>query len=313
MSKQHETQLLVSVIIPSFNHGAYLGEAIESIRKQTYTLIETIVVDDGSTDNTKEVVQRYPEVKYVYTKNQGPSVARNIGLRHSTGEYLVFLDADDYLYKDAIAINLSLLKRNEQLAFVSGGHHKIHTESSWVQPVVNEVKTDHYIHLLRGNYIGMPSTVMYRRWVFEDFLYDTTITPCEDYDLYLRISRKHPVMHHEHIIAAYRLHGSNTSSNIYLMLTTAHRALKRQKNQLVNAAEVKAYEEGLVFWEAYYIQELFERIKKTNKLNKGDFQMLLKYDSTFLYTFIVAKTKAILWSWGRKYTPPTLKKILKAL
>lgn len=313
MTRRHETQPLVSVIIPSYNHGAYLGEALESIRKQTYNPIETIVVDDGSTDNTKDVVEQYPEVKYVYTKNQGPSVARNTGIRHSKGEYLVFLDADDYLYKDAIAINLSFLQGNEQVAFVSGCHHKIYTESNWVQPVVNEVTSNHYLNLLRGNYIGMPSTVMYRRWVFGDFLYDTTITPCEDYDLYLRITRKHPVMHHGHIVAAYRLHGANTSSNIYLMLTTAHRALRRQHKQLANAAEVKAYEEGLVFWEAYYLKELFERIEKTNRLSKGDFQMLLKYDSSFLYSFMLQKTRDILWSWGRKYTPPTLKRILKAL
>jgi glycosyltransferase involved in cell wall biosynthesis len=313
MTRQHETQPLVSVIIPSYNHGAYLGEAIESIRKQTYNPIETIVVDDGSTDNTKDVVQQYPEVKYIYKKNQGPSVARNTGIKNSTGEYLVFLDADDYLFTDAIAINLSFLQGNKQLAFVSGGHHKIYTESNWVQPVINEVTSDHYKHLLRGNYIGMPSTVMYRRWVFEDYLYDTSITPCEDYDLYLRIARKHPVMHHGHILAAYRLHGSNTSSNIYLMLTTAHRALKRQNKQLINAAEVKAYEEGWGFWEEYYLKELFERIEKTNRLSKGDIQMLLKYDSAYLYSFMVQKTKDMLWSWGRKYTPPKLKRILKGL
>jgi hypothetical protein len=86
----------VSIIIPAFNAAAYIAETIQSCLAQTYKDIEIIVVDDGSTDNTKEVVQRFP-VTYIYQSNRGPNAARNNGWRHSNADYLQFLDADDIL------------------------------------------------------------------------------------------------------------------------------------------------------------------------------------------------------------------------
>ena len=88
---------LVSVVIPCYNQAHFLGEAIESVLAQTYPHLEIVVVDDGSTDNTGEVAARYPGVRYVRQENQGLAAARNTGLRHSSGDYLVFLDADDRL------------------------------------------------------------------------------------------------------------------------------------------------------------------------------------------------------------------------
>ena len=116
---------LISVIIPSYNHGNYLGRAIESVLAQTYKHTETIVVDDGSVDNTKEVTASFPGVKYVYQHNQGLSAARNTGVDNSAGKFLLFLDADDWLSVDALRKNHSILSQHPEAAFVSGGHVKI--------------------------------------------------------------------------------------------------------------------------------------------------------------------------------------------
>src|SRR5258708_4353339 len=97
---------LVSIIIPCYNQSNYLSAAIESVLKQTYSTLEIIVVDDGSTDNTKQVAQGYDKVVYVYQNNQGLSASRNTGMRNCKGVYLLFLDADDWLYPDAIKINI---------------------------------------------------------------------------------------------------------------------------------------------------------------------------------------------------------------
>src|SRR5690606_9312317 len=86
----------VSVIIPCFNHAHYLSTALESVQDQDHEQIEIIVVDDGSTDNTKEVATKYPNVKYIYKANAGLPAARNTGIDHSTGKFIVFLDADDW-------------------------------------------------------------------------------------------------------------------------------------------------------------------------------------------------------------------------
>ena len=104
----------VSVVIPSYNSAQFLPEAIESVLEQSYPHFEVIVVDDGSTDDTKEVCDRYPKVKYFYQKNQGHATARNTGLRISTGEYIIFLDSDDCLLPEAIEIGVNHLNRSEE-------------------------------------------------------------------------------------------------------------------------------------------------------------------------------------------------------
>ena len=87
---QSKEDQFVSVIITSYNHARYLPESIESVLAQTYRHFEILVVDDGSTDNTQDVVSKYPEVRYIYKHNQGLSAARNTGIDHSKGSYLVF-------------------------------------------------------------------------------------------------------------------------------------------------------------------------------------------------------------------------------
>lgn len=98
----------VSVIIPCYNYGKYLGECIESVLRQTYPVKEIIVVDDESIDNTQEVAERY-NVIYIYQKNKGLSGARNTGIKKATGEYIMCLDADDKLNPGAIEEHMKLV------------------------------------------------------------------------------------------------------------------------------------------------------------------------------------------------------------
>src|SRR5215218_4319670 len=93
---------LISVIIPCYNHGAYLSTAIKSVLAQTYPNIEIIVVDDGSTDNTKAVAWGFEKVRHIYQRNAGLSAARNTGIRNAKGTYILFSDADDWLLPDAL-------------------------------------------------------------------------------------------------------------------------------------------------------------------------------------------------------------------
>jgi glycosyltransferase involved in cell wall biosynthesis len=247
-----EIQPLVSVIIACYNHGRYLATAIESILILEYPNIEIIVVDDGSTDNTQEVLKEFSEVKNVYQENQGLSAARNTGIANSSGEFLIFLDADDWLLDYAISTNLSYLLWNDQLACVSGAHEKHFMETNEIKVVSEDINEDYYWHLLQGNYIGMHASVMFRRWVFDTFSYDTSLTACEDYDLYLKITREFPVFHHSHKIAAYRIHRKNMSGNTELMLTTALKVLQRQRAGLKTNKELKAYKSGLATFKTYY-------------------------------------------------------------
>ena len=103
----------ISVIIPTYNTAHYLQEAIESVLAQTYTDFELIVIDDGSTDNTKEVVAPYLDrIVFLETENNGPSKARNRAIRESSCEYVAFLDADDIWYPDKLDRQMTLLSKN---------------------------------------------------------------------------------------------------------------------------------------------------------------------------------------------------------
>jgi glycosyltransferase involved in cell wall biosynthesis len=254
---------LVSVIIPCYNHARYLAEAVSSVKLQTYRHYEIIIVDDGSTDDTHHVASKFSELIYIRQENSGLSAARNTGIKNAKGNFMVFLDADDYLYPSALKINLEYLLSDKTLAFVSGAHDKVDVNGSVIPedhgPVINQ---NHYRSLLEGNYIGMHAAVMYSRWIFEKFQFDTALKACEDYDLYLRVARKHPVLNHNEKIAAYRIHGENMSANIPFMLTMVLQVHNRQKSQLLNDEERRSYERGIEIWREYYIQKLYQALYK---------------------------------------------------
>ena len=113
-------EALVSVIIPCYNHARFLGEAIVSVIRQSYPHIEIIVVDDGSTDDTEQVITSYPNIQHIRQENLGVSRARNMGLSMSRGAYVLFLDADDRLLPDAVATGVHALASRKEYAFAFG-------------------------------------------------------------------------------------------------------------------------------------------------------------------------------------------------
>ncbi|ALJ01465.1 glycosyl transferase family 2 [Rufibacter tibetensis] len=294
---------LVSVVIPCYNHGNYLLEAFESIWRQDYPAIEIIVVDDGSKDNTRQIAQAIEGIIYIHQENQGLSAARNTGIKHAKGQFLVFLDADDWLLPGAISINAAYLKQNSELAFVSGAHDKVFEREGFSKEEIWEVPSNHYQQLLQGNYIGMHATVMYNRWVFDEFLYNTSLRTCEDYDLYLNIARKYPIAHHTQKIAAYRLHSSNMSGNIPKMLSSVLMVLDRQQNVLTSAPERAAFTRGKQIWKEYYCHQLWDkRISEGTAPLLQDQLTFLRHQPTLLFKHYLKKA-AMIKTLIKKTTP----------
>ena len=244
---------LVTVVIPCYNQARFLGEAIESVLAQSYTNFEIVVVDDGSTDNTSEVAGHYPKVRCVRQENRGVSAARNAGLAHARGEYVVFLDADDRLLPRALEVGVRELGTHPESAFVFGYHNNIATDGTpgalrgnfTSHPLPNE--RDQYLALLHRCYIRT-HTVMYRRSVFDSVGgFDTSLNASEDFDMYLRITREFPVHHHDEVVAEYRRrHGANTIGNPELILSTSIDVLRSQREHVRrNKRYVEAYKAGL--------------------------------------------------------------------
>lgn len=268
---------LISIIIPCYNHGTYLKQAVESVRTQDVSEIEIIVIDDGSTDDTPKISKEL-DVIYIRQKNSGLSSARNTGIKHSNGDFLVFLDADDWLLPGALQTNANYLLNNNY-AFVSGAHLKVFVELEITREESTVVVSDHYERLLQGNYIGMHAAVMYNRWIFDHFLFDTSLHMCEDYDIYLKVTRKYPVIHHTETIAAYRLHDNNMSGNIPKMLNSAIKVLKRQSNFIETSSEKMALSKGIDVWKNYYTKKLIESIKtKDGSLSIKHLFFFFRYD-----------------------------------
>lgn len=243
---------LISVIIPTYNYAKFLPKAIDSVLQQTYTNVEIIIIDDGSTDGTNDVIPSHASIKYFYQENKGLSAARNAGIDRSQGMYLVFLDADDWLEKEGLAINYQLLKQHAELAFVSGNYNFLRAKTGEIEKIITEVNTDHYRHFLQCNYVGMHAAVMFQRWASELFRYDESLKACEDYDLYLRITRQYPVMHQQAVIATYYFHEAGLSHNYERMIEALSVIMKKQEVFISSDDEKKAYALGLQQWKDYY-------------------------------------------------------------
>lgn len=253
-----------SVVIPCYNQARFLAEAIESVLSQTHAGAEVIVVDDGSTDNPASITNQFPQVKLIRQENKGLSAARNTGWRDSSGDIVIFLDADDRLRPHAIELGAAFLQAHPECAFAAGGYQKITEEGDLLgPPILSKVRRDHYREFLKTNFIGMHAAVAYRRSILEEFGgFDESLRACEDYDLYLRIALLHPIYCHDHIIAEYRHHGSNMSRNPEFMLHWALLTLERQRRHLGgDDALTNAMVEGRWWWRWFYGEALYHSWK----------------------------------------------------
>ena len=256
---------LVSVVIPCCDHGAFLDEAIESVLAQTYPHFELIVVDDGSRDNSAEVAARHPGVRLLRQDNRGLAAARNAGLRASAGELVTFLDADDRLKPDALEHGLRTLREHPECAFVSGQVELTAHDGSLVRAGQHRIlDRDHYRLLLEANDILSHATVMYRRAVFGLVgEFDPSLAACEDYDLYLRITRRFPVYTHDHTVAEYRHHGANMHGDPARMLTAALTVMRRQRREARRSnATRQAYALGVAHWKREFGGQLVDDLRE---------------------------------------------------
>ena len=145
----------------------------------------------------------------------------------------------------------------------------------------------------------MIATVLFQRWVFDSFLYDTSLPVCEDYDLYLKIARLYPIMQHSSLIAVYRIHSSNMSANASLMLTTSLSVLSKQKSQLRGKEEKEYFLKGLAFWKNYYGRLIYLKLLQQlsnglRNLNKTDIVFLKLNCRSWYYKFIIQYSKKVV-------------------
>ncbi len=186
----------ISVIIPSYNRAHLLPRCLDSVLAQHYAASEIIVIDDGSTDNTEELIKtQYPSVEYIKQIQQGVSAARNTGIKQSQSEWIALLDSDDEWHADKLATQIHALNAKPEYLLC-------HTDEIWIRDGkrVNSMNK----HKKYGGDVFSaclplcaisPSSVLINKTLFTEIGYfDESLPACEDYDLWLRICSRYPVL-----------------------------------------------------------------------------------------------------------------------
>lgn len=259
---------LVSVIIPTYNNASFLVESLNSVLHQTYNQVEVIVVDDGSTDNTEEVLSPYQQsIRYLKKANGGPSSSRNAGIALAQGEFIAFQDADDLWLPQKLALQVEHFRQNQKLGVVFTGSQHFNESGlldSNVRPghplptgmIFDKLLTDHFIAM---------STVMVRRSCIDEIgAFDESLIGAEDYNFYLRLARKFQYGCLNQVLVQKRLHQSNLSDNLEQMCEDEIKNLDKIAEMFPDAEIPKHQLSGRIyarFGKYYFSQQRFEKAR----------------------------------------------------
>ncbi len=197
MSEEYEPGL-VSVIIPTFNRADLVREAIQSVLDQTYQNFEIIVVDDGSTDGTEQVLAPYKDkIIYIYQENQGGAAARNTGIKHARGKYIAFLDSDDLWLPEKLEKQLEILEKNEDIAMVYSNIIRVYDGGRLKKIGINpkNIISGNIYHeiLLRRVWVSLPTWII-RKACFEEIGgFDPEFRTSHDREMVVRIVKKYQI------------------------------------------------------------------------------------------------------------------------
>lgn len=187
----------VSVIIPTYNRAHLVGRAIQSVLNQTYQDFELIIVDDGSTDNTEEIIKEFQEqdkrIKYIkHDKNKGGSTTRNTGIKAARGEYIAFQDSDDEWLPEKLKKQMEVFKNtSSKVGIIYTGfwrikdNEKTYIPQSWVKQKDGNI----YFELLKGNFVTTQSIVTRKECFKKAGMFDEKLPRLQDWELVLRLSK----------------------------------------------------------------------------------------------------------------------------
>ncbi|MDA8430927.1 MAG: glycosyltransferase [Geobacteraceae bacterium] len=209
------TDIQVSVVIPTYNRAGFLREAIESVLAQTYTNFEIIVVDDGSTDGTQELMTSlYRNVRYLRQENRGPAAARNNGINNAAGEFIAFLDSDDIWLPEMLSKQIARLSLNPAAGLVATGYGLFETGRVMTEMVV--LDEDDLADARRGNHYKnffATSSLMVRKLCLTTVgLLNENLHYAEDWDLLIRLMERYSFEYLPEVLMLYRSHPTNLST-----------------------------------------------------------------------------------------------------
>ena len=238
----------VTVIVPTYNAIRYLPDAVQSALGQTFTDIEVVIVNDGRSDYTERWVQQQtdPRITLISQANQGKSAARNVGISHAQGDYLAFLDADDYWATTKLAKQVAYLDKNPQVGLIYTWTALTNESGQPTGRVISShAEGNVWQQLLQDNILACGSTPIVRRKCFEAVgMFADNLPLAQDWDMWIRLAAKYPFAVIKEPLTFYRHHPTNSSKQLEAMHECNTRVLERalaSTSDDVASVRAKAY------------------------------------------------------------------------
>ncbi|MFH1612854.1 MAG: glycosyltransferase [bacterium] len=271
----------ISVIIPTYNCAQSLLEAIESVLNQSFKDYEIIVIDDGSQDETKNVIDSYMKnICYIYQQNQGVACARNLGIKKAQGKYIAFLDADDIWIKDKLKMQIECFEKYPEIGLVFSDLIILNENKEEKEYKIGNFKKD-VEALIQHNFIPT-SKVMVKKECFEKVGMFENFNLAEDYNLWLKIIQHYSIYHIPQCLVKYK---NKIRTKSYLLQTTINEIKIISNITLKNKFIIKRK-----LGQLFYMAGLFShQLKKYNQSQKYFIQSILKmpfYWRTYFYIFL---------------------------
>jgi len=222
----------VSVVIPTYNYGRYVARAVDSVLAQTRPPRDVVVVDDGSTDDTHEVLARFGDrIHVIRQQNCGVSQARNNGAAASEGDLIAFLDADDFWHEDKLACQVEAYRGRPDAGMVHCGLQEVDVDGNPLGPKLDGLDgwvAKDLLLLQRTVILAAPSNAIIPRAVFDEAGgFDPALSTAADWDLCFRIAVGRPFVYVPELLVSYTLHSSNMHRNIDAMDRDMHLAFRK--------------------------------------------------------------------------------------
>lgn len=227
----------VSVITTCFNQAEIIARCLESVSSQSVSPLECIVVDDGSTiGDVQDTVERIgnPIIRVVKQANSGVSVARNRGLSEAVGDFVLFVDGDDWLLPTAMEHLGSLADSNPRASLFFGRSQRVSQSTKEPFGHSSAIAGNFYARMLVSCFAQHPAQVLIRREALSQEKFRSFTYPAEDFDLYLRLLNKLPAASTEEFVSCYHIHESNISADPFLMLRAMMKIYNNHRQLLPN-------------------------------------------------------------------------------
>lgn len=218
---------LVSVVVAAYNAEAFISDTLDSIQAQTYSHFEVIVVDDGSSDRTAEIVRSYSgnddRFRLIQQKNSGVAASRNLAIQHASGRYIAPIDADDIWYPERLEKHVRCLEASDESVGLVYSWSMYLTESGSIRAYspfgqLGPVKGNVLAILVFYNFLDNASTTMFRHSCIDAVgNYNTELKTCEDWDLYLRIAEQYQFAIVPEYLIGYRQYSGSMSTKCVTM------------------------------------------------------------------------------------------------